>query len=166
MTKKKIEAMNIRTMKSTGYAVLLLLLTLEFACAQSTTDQQSFTLELKDVQVYQVQAKEPYTYKDKENKTKEVNTAYLVKLVFDKRPQPTNDRIDFYIGDYRIPEYGGTSEGIYFRLIEPGLLDKLNNQAIGYQIGSQQKVSLKKNFMKPDTRTLKPQTEESILKQK
>lgn len=158
--------MNIKTIKSTGCALLILLATLECACAQSTADQHTLTLELKNVQVYQVQAKKPYTYQDKENKTKEVNSAYLVKLVFDKKPQPMNQRIDFYIGDYKVQEYGGTSDGIYFRLIEPGLIDKLNNQAISYQVGNEQKVSLKKNFTKPDAKSLKPQTEESILKQK
>ena len=74
--------------------------------------------------------------------------------------------IDFYIGDYRIPEYGGRENRIYFRIHDPKLLESLDGQTISYQVANQGKVSLGKKFVKPDTKTMKVVSEESVIKRK
>lgn len=60
--------------------------------------------------------------------------AWLIKLQLDNMPAYPAQRIDFAIGDYIIPEYGGWEKGIYFRVYEEQLLDKLNNAEIRYKL--------------------------------
>lgn len=40
--------------------------------------------------------------------------------------------VEIFIGDYRVPEYGGTPDGIYFKIYDEKLLKSLNNQFIAY----------------------------------
>lgn len=134
--------------------------------AVQAQNKTSLTIELKEYVVHQVQGKKYYTYKDKDNKRKESKTAYLVTLTFAQKLEPMDINIDYYIGDYKIPEYGGTENGIYFRLIEPGLLEKLNNQSFSYKVGNEERVPLKKKFVAPDVKRMKVETEESVLRQK
>jgi hypothetical protein len=134
--------------------------------AQSAAQQPGIGLELKEYKIYLVQSKKPYKYLDKENKVRESRTAYLVKFFFVKTPKPSDTVIKFYIGEYKVPEYGGVDDGIYFLIIEPGLLDRLDNQAINYSFGTSDRVSLNKTFKKPDTSSMKVEMEESVLKQR
>lgn len=128
--------------------------------------KSSLNIELKEYAVHQVQGKKSYTYKDKDNKRKESKTAYLVTLTFAQELKPMDINIDYYIGDYKIPEYGGTENGIYFRLVEPGLLEKLDNQPISYKVANQERIPFNKNFVKPDIKNMKVESEESVLKRK
>jgi hypothetical protein len=121
-------------------------------------------IELKDISVYRVQGKKAYKYVDKDKKSKETKTAYLVIFKFDAKPPVTNTVVKYYIGDYAIPEYGGTSDGIYFRILDPTLLSKLDKQEISYRIATSEKVSLKKQFIMPDTKGMKVEEEEAVWK--
>ena len=136
------------------------------AQGQSQSDSGAMIIELKEYAVYHVQGKKLYKYRDNENKLKESKTAYLVTFTFATKLKAMNTRIDFYIGDYRIPEYGGTAEGIYFRFYDPKTLESLDGQTIYYQVANQNKVSLGKKFIKPDTKTMKVISEETVIKRK
>ncbi len=40
--------------------------------------------------------------------------------------------LDVFIGDYNIPEYGATEDGIYFKIYDEGRLDELEGQPFGF----------------------------------
>lgn len=40
--------------------------------------------------------------------------------------------VDIFIGDYKVPEYGGTKEGVYFRIYDEKLLEKLEGRPFAY----------------------------------
>jgi hypothetical protein len=40
--------------------------------------------------------------------------------------------IDIFIGDYRVPEYGGTKKGIYFKIYDEKLIKDLEDKPFGY----------------------------------
>ena len=134
------------------------------AQGQNQSDSGALIIDLKEYAVYHVQGKKPYKYRDNDNKLKESKTAYLVMFTFATGLKAMSIRIDFYIGDFRIPEYGGTEKGIYFRLYDAKLLESLDGQAISYQVANQDKVSFRKKFMKPDTKTMKVVDEDVIIK--
>ena len=134
--------------------------------AQAQVDSNAIVLELKEYAIDHVQGKKPFKYRDTDNKVKESKTAYLVTFIFANELKAMNTMIDFYIGNYRIPEYGGRENRIYFRIHDPKLLDSLDGQTISYQVANQNKVSLLKKFVKPDTKTMKVVSEESVIKRK
>ncbi len=45
--------------------------------------------------------------------------------------------VEIYIGDYKVPEYGGAADGIYFKIYDKELLKSLNNQFIAYGFDNQ-----------------------------
>ena len=147
-------------------ALATMCICLRAAEGQTQPPKADYKIELKEYAVHQVQGKKPYKFLDKDNKLKESKTAYLITFTFDQKQKPMNVATNFYIGDYRIPEYGGTENGIYFRLIDPALLGKLNNQMIWYQISNTDRLSLKKEFVIPDIKNMKIENEENLLKSK
>lgn len=136
------------------------------AQVQARSDSGAMVMELKEYVIDHVQGKKPYKYRDNDNKLKESKTAYLVTFTFASELKTMNTMIDFYIGDYRIPEYGGRENRIYFRLYDPKLVESLDGQTISYQVANRDKVSLGKKFMKPDTKNMKVVSEETVIKRK
>jgi len=134
------------------------------SCAQHP--DQELTLQLKSVDVHLVKPVKPYQYRTDKNELKTVAQAYLVLFDFEKIPPVTNERTDFYIGDYRIPEYGGTKTGIYFRIYDPAIVNRLNNQPISWKKGNQPQKTFPGKVFTADTRKLKPESEEAVLKAK
>ncbi len=41
--------------------------------------------------------------------------------------------LELYIGDYRVPEYGGTRDGLYFRIYDERLLSRLEGKEFRYR---------------------------------
>ena len=134
--------------------------------ARAQSDSTKFAIVLQDFAVYRVQGKKPFKYRDENFNLKESKTAYLVTFTFASEPKVMNTHVNFYMGDYRIPEYGGLEKGIYFRFYDPRLLESLNGKDILYQVGNQKKISLGKKFVTPNLRELKLISEEEIIKRK
>lgn len=128
--------------------------------------QQDQNLQLKGYEVHFVRAKKPYQYRTEKNELKKAEAAYLVLLHFEKRPPVTNERIDFYIGDYKVPEYGGTKTGIYFRIFDQALLNRLNNQPISWKLPDQPKKTFPGKVFLADSKKMKQESEEAVLQKK
>jgi hypothetical protein len=144
--------------------MMVCLATVNTACAQRQPKGQDSALELSSYSVHLVQPKTPYKVRNAKNEVEEKKTAYLVFFDLKHRPAFYNTNLDFYIGDYKIPEYGGTATGIYFRVYDKALLKKLNNESILYATGRQPQKSLNKKFTVPEVSKLKAEPEEALLK--
>lgn len=59
-------------------------------------------------------------------------TVVHLKGVF---PPPMDTALDLFVGDTRIPEYGTTAEGIYFKVYDPALLEKHRGKELRYRFG-------------------------------
>src|SRR5215204_5896489 len=84
--------------------LILAVATFYNARAQAQADSSGTVMELREYAIDHVQGKKPFKYRDADNKLKESKTAYLVTFTFVNELKTTNTMIDFYIGDYRIPE--------------------------------------------------------------
>ena len=143
--------------------------TIETPGPQSTASAQPTnvkpqTLELTSVKIHKTRLNYSHKVREKDGKERVYEQAWLVLLSF-KNSEPVMDtRIDFYIGDYRIPEYGGTNDGIYFRVYDESLLKSLNNQEISVGIDDKGKRSLGKKFSTEGYEALKLEEESAVLK--
>jgi len=98
------------------------------------TDQKP--LRLKEYSVHKVKLSFPYKMKSSnlENGEEKVyETAWLVKLELENMPTTYGPKIDFFVGEYKIPEYGGWKDGIYFRIYDEKVLEMINGQQFFYQ---------------------------------
>ena len=132
--------------------------------AQDQKSQQQPAMAIKEISVHFVEAKEMYRYRDTAYKLHESKTAYLVFMDLDNMPTKASSALNIYIGDYKIPEYGGTFTGIYFRIYDQKLLKRLDKQTIYYQIDKGEKRSLNRQFIIPQQQSMKKQTEEDVMK--
>lgn len=133
---------------------------------EQKSQQQQPAMELKNVAVHYVEAKKIYQYRDSAYKLYESKTAYLVFMDLENIPRKAGSALNIYIGDYKVPEYGGTQTGIYFRIYDQKILQRLDKQMIYYQIDKGEKRSLNKQFSVPDQKNLKKQSEEELLRSK
>ena len=63
--------------------------------------------------------------------------------------------VDVYIGDHRIEEYGGTRDGIYFKVYDEALLDRLEGQPFAYGFEGRKVETLDLRFTARDRRPFK-----------
>lgn len=112
--------------------------------------RQEITITSYDisVQVYE----KPFAKLDEKGQKKSYSKAYVVRLkgnFGEVRAIP----VDIFIGDYKVPEYGGTEDGIYFKIYDEKLLQKLENKAFGYGYQNQKiktfKLKLRPSKKKP-----------------
>lgn len=54
--------------------------------------------------------------------------------------------VDIFIADYKVPEYGGTKDGIYFRIYDEKLLEDLENKPFSYGFQNQKVQTFKLKF--------------------
>ena len=123
------------------------------------------SIKLKEYSVHLVKLPFTYVIKDEKGAKKQYDRAWLVKLEFEKIPKLVSLTIDFAIGDYIIPEYGGWKKGIYFKIYQTELLESLNNQEILYRLPDQDNmISTKQVFNISAYKTLKIEDERELLK--
>ena len=109
------------------------------ACRNKPSDQQQTiarpasqpdTIRLIDQSVHFVKLSFPYVTTDEKGGKKEYTTAWLVRFRLENMPRAMGANMDFFIGDYQIPEYGGWENGIYFKIYDHALLEKLRDAEI------------------------------------
>ena len=107
--------------------------------------QQPREPHIKSHQIFIQQLKQPLTRRDERGEERQYREIYVVELkgyFGEARAIP----IEVYIGDYKIPEYGGTKDGIYFKIYDRALLDRLEGQAFALGIENQKMEILKLRF--------------------
>jgi hypothetical protein len=98
---------------------------------------------------------------------KSYSQAYLIRLKISNMPKYSGSGVDFYIGNYKIPEYGGTEDGIYFKVFEKEVLQGMNSEKIRYKYGTSQDIWPSKQKLElPDLDALKLLNEKEQIRRK
>lgn len=116
-------------------------------------------IRLISYEVAQLELKKPVRILDSEGKEQKYDRAYLVTL---KGIFPLNQALAFelYIGDYRIPEYGSTRDGLYFRIYDEKLLSRLEDKEFRYRFGPGETHTFDTRFSLKSFHPLKIQKEQ------
>lgn len=98
-----------------------------FIVPGATAAQEPAELHIKDYKILVQQLERPVMRKDAKGEKQRYEKVYVVELK-GYFGGPRAIPIDIYIGDYKIPEYGGTKDGVYFKIYDSALLEKLEGQ--------------------------------------
>jgi hypothetical protein len=128
------------------------------AQAQTNNQEKAATVGLNSYEIVQVELKKPVRLRDAEGKEQTYERAYLVTLK-GTFPRDQGIGMELFIGDYRVPEYGGTKDGIYFRIYDEKILNSLEGKDFRYRIGRTEIRSLEKHFSTKEARPFKTQKE-------
>ena len=111
------------------------------APAQAQDETKREPIRLISYEITQLELKKTLRLLDTEGKEQKYDRAYVVTL---KGTFPLNQGLGFelYIGDYRIPEFGSTRDGLYFRIYDQKVLSRLENKEFRYRFGPGEARSL------------------------
>jgi hypothetical protein len=129
------------------------------SAAQSQDQTKREPIRLTSYEITQLELTKTVRLLDTEGKEQKYDRAYVVTL---KGNFPLNQGLGFelYIGDYRIPEYGGTRDGLYFRIYDEKLLSRLEDKDFRYRFGPGEMRSLDTRFSVKTFRPFKTQKEQ------
>lgn len=115
------------------------------AHAQSRDERKREPIRLISYEVVQLELKKTVRLLDHEGKEQKYDRAYVVTL---KGTFPLNQAVGFelYVGDYRVPEYGSTSDGLYFRIYDEKILARLEDKEFRYRFGPGEMHNLGTHF--------------------
>jgi len=88
-------------------------------------------IRITGYEIFEQNFEKPLVRLDERGTPRSYSRAYVVHLK-GYFGEPSAIPIDIFIGDYRVPEYGGTTEGIYFRIYDEKLLKKLAGSSFSY----------------------------------
>ncbi|HYL82972.1 MAG TPA: hypothetical protein VE263_01960 [Candidatus Angelobacter sp.] len=128
------------------------------ARAQTGGREKPLKVEINSYEIVQLELKTPVRLRDAEGKEQSYERAYLVTLK-GTFPRDGGLGMELYIGDYRVPEYGGTRDGLYFRIYGEKLLDSLEGKEFRYRFGPTEIRSFEKRFSTKEARPFKSQRE-------
>jgi hypothetical protein len=128
------------------------------AQAQTNNQEKAATVGLNSYEIVQVELKKPVRLRNAEGKEQTYERAYLVTLK-GTFPRDQGIGMELFIGDYRVPEYGGTKGGVYFRIYDEKILNSLEGKDFRYRIGRTGIRSLEKRFSTKEARPFKTQKE-------
>lgn len=131
---------------------------LESAFAQAQDQTKKEPIRLISYEITQLELRKTIRRIDTEGKEQKYDRAYLVTV---KGNFPLYQALGFelYIGDYRIPEYGGTRDGLYFRIYDERLLSRLEGKDFRYRFGPGEMHSLDTRFSTKNFHPFKVQKE-------
>jgi hypothetical protein len=127
--------------------------------AQSQDRGKREPVRMISYDVVQLDLKKTVRLLDSEGKEQKYDRAYVVTV---KGTFPLNESLGFelYVGDYRVPEYGSTRDGLYFRIYDEKLLSRLEDKEFRYRFGPGEVRSLDTRFSLKSFRPFKIQKEE------
>jgi hypothetical protein len=105
-------------------------------------------------EIFEQDFEKPLIRLDERGAPQSYNHAYIVHLKGDFGKHGAIP-VDVFIGDYIVPEYGGTSEGIYFRIYEEKLLEKLAGLPFSYGFEGQKVKTTAVRFLPASLRPFK-----------
>lgn len=119
----------------------LLLFSLGFAGCQAPLDpgveaqeqgneaRKEEPMELRSVEVYEVMLEKPARHVDAAGEMRTWDTAYMVRLGLPE-PPAMGPRLDVFLGEERLGEYGGWEGGIYFWVYDSARLETLDEKPV------------------------------------
>lgn len=128
------------------------------------TEVRQEPLELTGIELHRVKLAAPHKMRDKDEKERVFDQAWLVLLTFKNELPVRNMRTDIYVGEYRVPEYGGYKTGVYFKIYDENLLRSLNDQEISVAPAGKKKQSLGRKLSTTDYERLPVEEESAVLK--
>ena len=93
-----------------------------------------------------------------DGKIRNWKSAYIVRLNT-TMPEQEGLHPNFYIGDWRVPEYGGWKGGVYFYIYDPKRLEMLDGKSFAYTAGAQSRKETRIIF------TVQPRASMSEIKE-
>jgi hypothetical protein len=120
-------------------------------------------LALTGYSVHRIKLAYPHKLSAGNAETRNVETAWLIKLALDGLGRPSGPVTEFYFGESRIPEYGGYEGGIYIRVYDEAELKALDGKEIFVKEPRREKRSLGKTLVIPDLTTLALEEEREAL---
>ncbi len=127
--------------------------------AQARDQARRDPVRLISYEIAQLELKKPIRLLDSEGKEQKYDRAYVVTL---KGTFPLNQALAFelFIGDYRIPEYGSSRDGLYFRIYDERVLARLEGKEFRYRFASPEIRSFDMRFSAKGSQPLKIQKEQ------
>lgn len=110
------------------------LVSLQIACALLAAQERAAQRPEIMIIGYEIKLQEfekPIIRINEKGEMQRYTKAYVV-YVKGSFGEPRAIPVEIYIGDYRVPEYGGMKDGIYFRIYEDTLLQRLEGKPFGY----------------------------------
>ncbi len=102
-------------------------------------------IEIRSVEISVAPLAQPRAFLDIEGVEHSADEVYIVELRGDFgeiRAIP----VEIYIGNYKVEEYGGTENGIYFKVYDPSFFDRLDDQPFAYGFQGQRVKELELRF--------------------
>ncbi len=121
-------------------------------------------LELTAIEIHKVRLDYPHKLREAEGKERVYEQAWLILFSFKNLGPPRDTAMNLFIGDYRIPEYAGFQEGIYFRIYEERLMESLDGQEVSVGSAGKKMKSLGKRFYTQGYQNLSLEKESTVLK--
>lgn len=139
-----------------------------FACKGNEEASQRESLErlelrLSGQEVHRVELDVPYTTTNMKGQKRQYSEAFIVLLKLEYPPF-RGPAVEFFIGDYRVPEFGGWREGVYFKVYDPELLTQLTGQEMRYRIPDHEIQSFNETLKVPPLKDLIVLPEKEILR--
>jgi len=126
----------------------LLLVTLAFGAPMAAPGQRAERprgIEIRSYEIALADLERPETRLDAKGVKRTFGQVYIVELKGDFG-EPGAIPVDIYIGDHKIEEYGGTRDGIYFKVYDEALFDRLEGQPFAYGFEGQRVGALDLRF--------------------
>lgn len=79
----------------------------------------------------------PFVVRDEKGQAREYREAFVVHLK-GHLPPPRDMALELFVGDWKVPEYGSTEDGLYFRIYDPELRKSLKGRDLRYRLGPQE----------------------------
>ena len=127
---------------------------LSSAQAPQTSSDAGPAIRLTSYQVVQLDLRAPVVHRDSAGREQTYHRAFLVTLKGDF-PRDQGLGLELFIGDYRIPEYGGTRDGLYFRIYDPKTISGFEGKEIKYRFGGHEIRSFGIRFSTKGSQPLK-----------
>lgn len=127
---------------------LFLIAALACAGSPAVLGQQAEPRRAVTIRSYEIGLAElprPEVRRDSAGVERSYDRVYVVHLKGDFGA-PRAIPVDIWIGDYKVEEYGGTEEGIYFKVYDEGLFDRLENQPIAWGLQGQKVATVELRF--------------------
>lgn len=122
---------------------------------------EPFAPRIRSLEIHRVSLERPRMI-DTAAGPREVREAYLVLLQMEK-PKFYGPALEILVGDWKVPEYGESDGGIYFRIYDPALLRRLAGQELRYRVAKGPAGSLRTTFAVPRLEDLPLMQEREIL---
>lgn len=90
------------------------------------------TVRLDSVEVLRVALREPVDRPDAQGEVRTWQQAFMIRLAVSE-PPALGPAEHIYLGEERVPEFGGWERGIYFWVYDPARLEELRGRTISYQ---------------------------------